>query len=218
MVNLVEYLIAERIIVEARGASGCCTAALADIESGIPESVRQLIERQIERLTADERRVLEGASVVGMECSSVAIGAGLEEPTDWVEEHCEALVRRHQFLSPARLVELPDGTITPRYKFGHVLYLEVPYRLLPACGGRRFTGVSATAARRSTARASERLRRSWPCTSSRDTTRRARSATCSWRPRTPGIDRPTTRPRRWLGAGCRRSPRSLRHPSAIGRS
>ena len=35
------------------------------------------------------------------------------------------------FLSPARLVELPDGTVTPRYKFNHVLYLEVPYRLLP---------------------------------------------------------------------------------------
>jgi predicted ATPase len=30
------------------------------------------------------------------------------------------------------LVQLPDGTITPRYKFSHVLYLEVPYRLLPA--------------------------------------------------------------------------------------
>ena len=75
--------------------------------------------------------MLEGASVVGMECSSVAIAAGLDEPTEWVEEHCEALVRRHQFLSPATLVELPDGTFTPRYKFSHVLYLEVPYRLLP---------------------------------------------------------------------------------------
>ena len=76
--------------------------------------------------------MLEGASVVGMECSTVAIGAGLDRPTEWVEQHCEALVRRYQFLSPARLVELPDGTITPRYKFNHVLYLEVPYRLLPA--------------------------------------------------------------------------------------
>ena len=49
-----------------------------DIESGVPENIRQLIEKQIERLSADERRVLEGASVVGMECSSVAIGAGLD--------------------------------------------------------------------------------------------------------------------------------------------
>ena len=75
--------------------------------------------------------MLEGASVVGMECSSVAIGAGLDESTEWVEEHCEALVRRYQFLTPGRLVELPDGTMTARYKFSHVLYLEVPYRLLP---------------------------------------------------------------------------------------
>ena len=131
MVNLVEFLIAEHIIV-SRGEEWVLQGGVADIESAIPESVRQLIERQIDRLTAEERRVLEGASVVGMECSAVAIGAGLEEPTDWVDEHCEALVRRHQFLLPARLVELPDGTITPRYKFGHILYLEVPYRLLPA--------------------------------------------------------------------------------------
>jgi predicted ATPase len=41
-------------------------------------------------------------------------------------------VRRHHFLSPARLVELPDGTITPRYQFVHVLYLEVPYARIPA--------------------------------------------------------------------------------------
>src|SRR4030095_2401573 len=131
MVNLVEYLVAERIIVQ-HGNHWRLEGAFTDIESGIPENVRQLIERQIDRLNADERRVLEGASVVGMECSSVAIGAGLAESTEWVEEHCEALVRRHQFLSPARLVELPDGTITPRYKFSHILYLEVPYRLLPA--------------------------------------------------------------------------------------
>jgi DNA-binding winged helix-turn-helix (wHTH) protein/predicted ATPase len=130
MVNLVEYLLSEQIIVWMRD-EWLLQGAHEDIESAIPESVRQLIEKQIDRLSADERRVLEGASVVGMECSSVAIGAGLEQPTDWVDEHCEALVRRHLFLSPARLVELPDGTVTPRYKFNHVLYLEVPYRLLP---------------------------------------------------------------------------------------
>ena len=131
MVNLVEYLVFEQVI--ARSGDGWqLRGGFSEIESGIPENVRQLIEKQIERLGPDERTVLEGASVVGLECSSVAIGAGLDQPTDRVEERCEALVRRHQFLSPARIVELPDGTITPRYKFTHVLYLEVPYRLLPA--------------------------------------------------------------------------------------
>jgi tetratricopeptide (TPR) repeat protein len=35
-------------------------------------------------------------------------------------------------LSPGWLVELPDGTITPRHRFVHVLYRDVPYRLIPA--------------------------------------------------------------------------------------
>jgi predicted ATPase len=131
MVNLVEYLRAERIIV-GHEDGWQLLGAFADIDSGIPENVRQLIERQVDRLSPDERRVLEGASVVGMECSAVAIGAGLEEAVEWVDELCEALVRRHQFLLPARLVELPDGTITTRYKFSHILYLEVLYRLIPA--------------------------------------------------------------------------------------
>jgi len=131
MVNVVQFLIDEGAIRESNG-SWILHDADVDLESGVPENIRQLIEKQIERLDADERVVLEGASVVGMECSTVAIAAGLDARTEWVEERCEALVRRHQFLSPARLVELPDGTITPRYKFSHVLYLEVPYRLLPA--------------------------------------------------------------------------------------
>jgi DNA-binding winged helix-turn-helix (wHTH) protein/predicted ATPase len=130
MVHLADYLADEGIIVDTaegwqlRGGAG-------ESESGIPESIRQLIEKQIDRLDPEERMVLEGASVVGMECSTAAIGAGLDRPTDWVEQRCDALVRRHEFLSPARLVELPDGTITPRYTFNHVLYLEVLYRLLP---------------------------------------------------------------------------------------
>ena len=130
MVNLVEYLVDEAVIAESEE---CWTLRRdpTSIEAGVPENVRQLIERQVERLSPDERRVLEGASVVGMECSSVAIAAGLDAQTAWVEECCERLVRRHQFLSPARLVELPDGTITARYTFSHMLYRDVPYNLLP---------------------------------------------------------------------------------------
>lgn len=74
--------------------------------------------------------VLEAASVAGMECSSIAIAAGLDMPVSLVEKHCEELAGRHQFLSPAWLVELPDGTITPRHRFIHVLYRDVPYRTM----------------------------------------------------------------------------------------
>jgi predicted ATPase/DNA-binding winged helix-turn-helix (wHTH) protein len=131
MVNVAEYLVDEGVIGEENG-TWKPKVDLVEVELGVPENLKQLIERQMERLSADERFALEGASVVGMECSSVAIAAGLDVSTEWVETHCEELVRRHQFLLPARLVELPDGTITPRYRFSHVLYLEVPYQLISA--------------------------------------------------------------------------------------
>src|SRR5262245_31220010 len=130
MVNAVEYLVQEKVIAEKDGAWKLLVD-LSQVELGVPENIKQLIEKQIERLSPDERTVLEGASVVGMECSSVAIAAGLDMPNEWVEKQCEELARRHQFLSPAWLVELPDGTVTPRHRFNHVLYLEVPYRLVP---------------------------------------------------------------------------------------
>jgi DNA-binding winged helix-turn-helix (wHTH) protein/tetratricopeptide (TPR) repeat protein len=129
MVNLVEYLIDQSMIVEEKGTWNL-RVELSDVEKGVPANLRQLIEKQIERLDPDQRIVLEAASVAGMECSSIAIAAGLDRPVEWVENHCEELARQHQFLSPGWLVDLPDGTITPRHRFVHVLYRDVPYRMM----------------------------------------------------------------------------------------
>jgi DNA-binding winged helix-turn-helix (wHTH) protein/predicted ATPase len=131
MVNLVEYLVDHKLIAEEQGLWKLCVEC-SEVEHGVPSSVKELIEKQIERLTADERAVLEAASATGMEFSTVAIAAGLGRPTAWVEKHCEELAQRHQFLSPAWLAELPDGTVTTRHRFKHVLFREVPYGLIPA--------------------------------------------------------------------------------------
>jgi DNA-binding winged helix-turn-helix (wHTH) protein/predicted ATPase len=130
MVNLVEYLIDQNMIV-AGEAGWKLQVDISDIEQEVPTNLRQLIEKQIERLSSDEHTVLEAASVAGVESSCAAIAAGLDMPTEWIEKHCEELARRHQFLSPGRLVELPDGTITPRHRFIHILYRDVPYRMMP---------------------------------------------------------------------------------------
>jgi tetratricopeptide (TPR) repeat protein len=129
MVNLVEYLNEQKFIT-GRNGSWELRIEVSQVEREVPANLRQLIEQRLERLSPDERTVLEAATVAGMECSSVAIAAGLDNTVEWVEEHCEELARRHQFLSPAWLVELPDGTVTPRHRFIHVLYREVPYRLI----------------------------------------------------------------------------------------
>jgi len=56
---------------------------------GVPESLRQMIDKQLERLTPQERRVVEAASVAGREFSTATVAAGLEEEQPPVEELCE---------------------------------------------------------------------------------------------------------------------------------
>jgi predicted ATPase/DNA-binding winged helix-turn-helix (wHTH) protein len=127
MVNVVEFLVKEKIIAEHEDGWKL-QAALSRVESGVPENIREMVEKHLERLSLSEQRVLEGASVVGMDCSAVAISAGLDEDIVRVEEICDGLARKHHFLWPAYLAELPDGTITPRYRFIHALYLDVLYQ------------------------------------------------------------------------------------------
>jgi predicted ATPase/DNA-binding winged helix-turn-helix (wHTH) protein len=130
MVNLIDYLCDQELIAQEEGRWKL-RAQISEVEKEVPASVRQLIERQLDRLTSEEREVLDGASVGGMEFSTLAIAAGIEKPVERVEEHCEELARRHQFLSPAWTVELPNGMIASRRRFIHVLYRDVPYHLLP---------------------------------------------------------------------------------------
>jgi predicted ATPase/DNA-binding winged helix-turn-helix (wHTH) protein len=126
MSNMLDYLLDEQVIVEQQG-EWQLRVDLAEVELGVPENIRHLIEKQIERLTPEEQRVLEAASVVGLECSAVAIAAALNDDILRVEECCEGLARQHQFLSPPYIVDLPDGTVTTRHKFTHMLYLDVLY-------------------------------------------------------------------------------------------
>jgi predicted ATPase/DNA-binding winged helix-turn-helix (wHTH) protein len=127
MVNVADYLVNEKIIAEYEGRWQL-QVELDEVELGVPENIRDLIEKHIERLSEKEQRVLEGASVVGMDCSAVAISAGLDEDVIKIEEVCDGLARRHHFLLPACLADLPDGTFTPRYRFIHALYLDVLYK------------------------------------------------------------------------------------------
>src|SRR5207245_910404 len=120
MVNLVEYLIDHKMVVEDQGIWNL-GVELSEVDKGVPANLRQLIEKQIERLSPGERAVLEAASIAGMECSTVAIAAGLDMEMDPVQRYCEELAQRHHFLSPAWLFELPDGTVTPRHRFIHIL-------------------------------------------------------------------------------------------------
>jgi predicted ATPase/DNA-binding winged helix-turn-helix (wHTH) protein len=114
---------------------GLAPHGLEALAEGVPESLRQLIEHQLEGLSPEEQRLLEAASVAGVEFSAAAVAAGVEAPVVEVEERCEVLRRRGQFLQACGEEAWPDGTVAGRYGFCHALYPEVLYHRLSV--GRR---------------------------------------------------------------------------------
>ncbi len=134
MVTAVEDLIAQKVLVQNAG-QWAVQDELATIETRVPDNLQQLIERQIERLSAEDRRLLEGASVAGLEFSAAAVAAGVETATALVEERCEGLAQQERFLRVQGTADWPDGTVATQYKFLHALYQEVLYARIPA--GRR---------------------------------------------------------------------------------
>jgi len=96
-----------------------------DIALATPETLWQIVEKQIERLTAEERAVLALASVAGMEFSA-AIGGAAGIDAHEAEQRCDVLARG-QFLRTTGAAEWPDGTVAGRYAFIHSLYQSVLY-------------------------------------------------------------------------------------------
>ena len=126
MVNVVEELISQGMVSEQDGHWELQVRA-EDVEGEVPENLRQIIGKQIERLGAQEQRLLEVASVAGAEFAAATVAVGLQQDAEEVEAVCEDLAWKEQFLKEVGVVERPDGTISGQYAFQHALYQNVLY-------------------------------------------------------------------------------------------
>jgi len=129
IVNVVDYLVDQGLIAQVDGKWEF-KVETEKIALETPENLRQMIEKQIDRLCKEDQRVLEAASVAGAEFSAAAAAAALEEDVIKVEERCEELARRRQFLQTSRTGESPDGA--DQYRFIHALYQNTLYNRVPA--------------------------------------------------------------------------------------
>ena len=130
MGNLMEYL-AARGMVARPGDRWELTAPLETVATASPETLRQVIEAQLARLSHEEHEALEAASVCGIDFSALAVAAGLGVGEETAEARLDGLARRGQFVTTLELVELPGHGWSPRYQFVHSLHQETLYRLLP---------------------------------------------------------------------------------------
>jgi predicted ATPase len=87
-----------------------------------------MVELEVERLSEDEQRMLEAASLMSVAFPAWAVAAALAKDPVEIEEACDGLARRLHFVVRAGQDELPDGTKSAFYVFAHGLYREVLYK------------------------------------------------------------------------------------------
>ncbi len=143
LVNVIDWLLATGVISTTRDAV-VIAQPLDQGVIGIPESVQQMIQKQVERLSPQEIAALEVGSVAGMDFSSATVAIGLEGDVLAVEECLERMVRRRQFLRSIGVMEWPDGTVSARYEFIHSLYRNALYRQVAPSRRRRLHQVIGT--------------------------------------------------------------------------
>jgi predicted ATPase/DNA-binding winged helix-turn-helix (wHTH) protein len=131
MKAVLDHLRMQRILLSEKGEV-TMSLPLEEIELGVPDGLSSLIEMQLDRLSAEDRHLLEAGSVSGSIfpawAAAASLGMGIEE----VEEAYAGLIRRVSLLTIAGQDELPGGICSTFYVFSHALYREVLYARLPA--------------------------------------------------------------------------------------
>ena len=93
-----------------------------DVAARRPDSIRRLIDTQIDRLSALEQRIVEVAGISGMTFRSGVVAHALDADVDDVDSACESLASERRLLQYAGTETWPDGTIQSRYVFRHALF------------------------------------------------------------------------------------------------
>lgn len=130
MINIFGDLVERGLIVEKNG--GWSLPNRIDSQDlGIPESIRRAISAQIDRLSTNERILLEAASVAGMSFTlsvvATVTGISLQE----AESTLTSMTRRQRFIRRSDVLN-SAGRVLSGFEFLHVLYREaINQRILP---------------------------------------------------------------------------------------
>ncbi len=100
---------------------------VAEIEGTLPDSVRGMIARKIGRLSENHRRLLESASIQGLEFDSAVLAQVVGLDVGDIEDSLQSLAERHRIIRFIGQQDFPDSALSLRYAFSHALYQESLY-------------------------------------------------------------------------------------------
>jgi DNA-binding winged helix-turn-helix (wHTH) protein/tetratricopeptide (TPR) repeat protein len=98
---------------------------LNELASEVPPTLARAIEARIERMSDEQRRVLEAASVAGTRFDPLTAARAAQMDELSFEAICESLTVGT--LHRDRLLTLPNNQIVRAYAFNHALYRQVLY-------------------------------------------------------------------------------------------
>ena len=136
MVTLTDRLAAEVDGLRAGTDESFATATEFLRALGV-ETLRELVEAQLDRMSAEDVEVLEAASVVGATFATQSIAAALGVEELWVEDVCSRLAGWELFVEDAGATRWPDGSTGECFVFHHDVFRRVLYDRILAARRRR---------------------------------------------------------------------------------
>ena len=122
VVALLRDLERQDVIAENDGGVWVLTRSIGEVERDLPATLAAMIERKTERLEDADGALLGVAAVQGVRFDAVVVAESLGVEVVEVEDRLARLARDHRLVSRVDDAALPDGTVTVRYEFVHVLY------------------------------------------------------------------------------------------------
>jgi predicted ATPase len=121
MADILRYL-RDRGIVAASKNGWSMAQPVAQIAREVPDSIRSMIQVQIDRFTDGDRKLMVAAAIEGVEFDSAVVAKTLALDPIEVEETLPQIEQVHGFIRLVGEQEYPDRTLTVRYRFVHVFY------------------------------------------------------------------------------------------------
>jgi predicted ATPase len=133
VVAIVEELIRLGQLIPSEG--GWVLGVAADrVDRGVPQDLVEMVTAQFQRLSADERSILEAAAVAGVSFAPWTVARALGRDPEDVDAVAQQMARSRLFICVASRAE--DRGSGKRYDFFHALHHQVIYEQV-ADGRRR---------------------------------------------------------------------------------
>jgi predicted ATPase/DNA-binding winged helix-turn-helix (wHTH) protein len=126
MVAMLDHLLQQGVLDQEDGR-WALRVPLEQVNPGVPETLKQMLQLQLQHASQAEQQLLTCAAVAGQQFTACSIAMMLDGDVGALEELCEGLADRQQFIKFAGTRDFAGGSVTI-YEFRHALYREVLYR------------------------------------------------------------------------------------------